>query len=515
MADSPKRPPASHEGQLDLRTFLTSIHADLDAPASSTSSPSPTTTTPSLPASARVTLLDAQLDAVHAQIRHTLTKHADLLVKAGTESVRLHRDLSALSAQVDHFETETQPQIQDRIPDDSPLPAALAAYSRANEQALFEAYTLSTLRSLHSAVSSLEQLESALSSSSTSDAKLAHLAEQAQRACAEIGIGIGEAEMTQGKEFGWLTRSVPALPSTTLKSWQKEGNEADLPAVRLLGPRLEEALRKKDAVLRRRAQKGRPTEHGGGGPSSKSPLSPADEVRRKARSLLQATEGWKAVSVLDVSAVAGSSDDGDDRSRLAPTSPLVGGRGMQLPSKKNAHLRPQQQQQQQPTCTISQRSLDLVTLAEETLTQARMRAKRLSREMAGGSLSTNDDEEGDIREARLRAIAALLRSLPDIFSLHLALMPTLHPVALFTDASLALQFANDCSHLSSQCVRLGNVLLIASNVREELGRLVNGRGAEGVVRKAVEGAAGGLEEVGQALSGLGLRVLNRQMMNTR
>ncbi|CAD6942442.1 unnamed protein product [Tilletia caries] len=451
MADSPKRPPASHEGQLDLRTFLTSIHADLDAPASSTSSPSPTTTTPSLPASARVTLLDAQLDAVHAQIRHTLTKHADLLVKAGTESVRLHRDLSALSAQVDHFETETQPQIQDR----------------------------------------------------------------AQRACAEIGIGIGEAEMTQGKEFGWLTRSVPALPSTTLKSWQKEGNEADLPAVRLLGPRLEEALRKKDAVLRRRAQKGRPTEHGGGGPSSKSPLSPADEVRRKARSLLQATEGWKAVSVLDVSAVAGSSDDGDDRSRLAPTSPLVGGRGMQLPSKKNAHLRPQQQQQQQPTCTISQRSLDLVTLAEETLTQARMRAKRLSREMAGGSLSTNDDEEGDIREARLRAIAALLRSLPDIFSLHLALMPTLHPVALFTDASLALQFANDCSHLSSQCVRLGNVLLIASNVREELGRLVNGRGAEGVVRKAVEGAAGGLKEVGQALSGLGLRVLNRQMMNTR
>ncbi|KAE8220041.1 hypothetical protein CF319_g6372 [Tilletia indica] len=517
-----KRPPASHEGHLDLRTFLTSIHAELEAPASSSSSSSspndpPSSTKPSLPASARVTLLDAQLDAVNARIRDTLKNEAEALVHAGRGTVKIHQDVRALRAQVDELERDRQAQINDRIPDDSPLPAALSAYTRANEQALFETYTLATLRALHAAVSSLEQLESAISSSA-SDAQLERLATQAQRACAEIGIG--SAEMTTGKELAWLTRAPPAsAASSSLKSWQKEGNDADLPAVRLLGPRLEDALRKKDVLRRRRAQRGDEDDEEGSG--AKGPLSPAEEVRRKARSLLQATEGWQPVTVVDVSAAASSADEHDpNRLSPAPTSPPVGGRGMQLPSKKNAQmlLRPQQQQpsQQQPTCTISQRSLNLVQLAEDTLVEARMRAKRLSREMAGSLKDDAEAQQG--REARLRAIAALLRAIPDIFTLHLALMPTLHPQPIWADAALALQFANDCSHLSAQCVRMGNVILIASNVREELGRLVNARGGErgeGVMRKAVEAAAQGLEEVSQATTGLGLRVLNRQMINSR
>ncbi|KAK0522943.1 ribosome biogenesis protein ytm1 [Tilletia horrida] len=539
---STTRPPASHEAQLDLRTFLTSIHAGLVAPAFNQEEAGAATkaaAAPPLPASARVSMLDAQLDTVKAKIRAALVEHAEELAHAGRETVKVHREVRALKTQVDELESQRQSQVQDRIPEQSPLPAAVAAYARAHEQALFEAYTAATLRALHGAVSSLERFEAAIAASSNSsggasDAQLDQLAADARAACAEVGIvgsGLTTGGSTAGeqKELAWLGRASPASSGSSLASklkwWQRgEDNGLDLPAVRLLGPRLEEALRKAETLVERRRRLRERTSGGYGeeeegadgqdGGAGGGALSPADEVRRKARTVLLPSQGWEPVTTIDLSASSSSNDeDGDDEPVSLSPTPGVGGRGMQLPSRnKQAQLRVQQQQQQQPTCVISQRTIDLVQLAEDTLVQARMRAKHLSREVNAGPAP--DAMSFQTREVRLRAIAALLRVIPDIFTLHVALMPTLHPQALWADQRRALQFANDCSHLSAQCVRMANVLLIASNVREELGRLVNarkGEQGEGVLRRAVEAAARGLEEASQSLTELGLRVLNRQM----
>ncbi|KAL9933849.1 hypothetical protein V8E36_007507 [Tilletia maclaganii] len=538
------RPLASDEAQLDLRTFLNSIHADLVAPASSTdnddahASSSAATALPSLPASARVSMLDAQIDIVNAKIKATLRQNAQALQDTGQETLKVHRSIRELGSAVEQLkEEQLSRQQQGKALDHGPMSAVVTAFVRANRQALLEAYSVATLRALHNAVASLELLEQATiaPNPAASHVRLETLAQNARTACAEIGIDLAQVPSQDStKDLAWLGTTSPTSHISTvlpkLKWWQREESQLDLPAVRLLRPRLEGALRQSAFILasRERADseyldsgfRTAPTQ------GYRVDLPPGDEVRRKARALLVSPQGWAPVTTIDIasstSASAASSLGGDNYQGLSPPtaqdSPKLGGRGMQLPSRNARPIstRPpvSSHSEQPPTCIISQRSVDLVRLAEHALDEARKRAKRLTREMAAGPAA--DDQTMEQREVRLRAIAALLRAIPDIFTLHTALMPTLHPQALWTDAAYALQFANDCSHLAAQCVRLGNVLLIASNARDELGRLVNarkGEQGEGVVRKAVENAAQALEEASQSTTGLGLRVLNRQMVS--
>jgi len=106
------RPLASDEAQLDLRTFLNSIHADLVAPASSTdnddahASSSAATALPSLPASARVSMLDAQIDIVNAKIKATLRQNAQALQDTGQETLKVHRSIRELGSAVEQLKEE-------------------------------------------------------------------------------------------------------------------------------------------------------------------------------------------------------------------------------------------------------------------------------------------------------------------------------------------------------------------------------------------------------------------------
>ncbi|KAL9935161.1 hypothetical protein V8E36_006237 [Tilletia maclaganii] len=100
------------------------------------------------------------------------------------------------------------------------------------------------------------------------------------------------------------------------------------------------------------------------------------------------------------------------------------------------------------------------------------------------------------------------------------------PEALWTDAAHAPPIRiTDCSHLAAQCVRLSpNVPPHPSASKRQRrtwpARQTHARGEQGaageggVVRRAVENAAAAqaLEEARQSTTGLGLRVLNRQMI---
>ncbi|KAK0555244.1 ribosome biogenesis protein ytm1 [Tilletia horrida] len=526
-----RRPPASQEAQLDLRTFLNSIHAGLEAPSASSSKDESgqqsAPTAPSLPASARVSMLDAQIDAVNTKLQTTLKENADSIASSGKETVRVQREVRALRQQVAELEDATQQQVKDRIPSDSPLLGALVAFQRANEAAQEQTSNLKLLTSLHAAVLSLEQLEDALfpqdASSSNADASnLEELAAHAQEACAELGVLAHEGQIHSQGKLSWLAREPRPFgaSSSTIKSWQREAEEIDIPGVRLLGPRLRRALDELDRRRRRTpASRGGSfntngeTESDDDAEEEEHALSPADEVRRRARTLLQSPNGWESVTTIDVSSHSGlaglANPFGAQHSPAQNASPALSG-GARFPQQFGSTS---SDTSAPATCTISQRSLDLVKLAEDSLVQARKRAKQLSREIANPSASGGNER----RDAKLQIIAELLHALPDIFILHNALMPVLHPQSIWSDPVRALQFANDCSHVSAQCVRLGYELLIASNVREELGRLMSikfGEDAsgEGGMRKAVETAAHGLEAVSQKTTGLGLRVLNRQMI---
>ncbi|GAC97868.1 protein kinase subdomain-containing protein [Pseudozyma hubeiensis SY62] len=90
-------------------------------------------------------------------------------------------------------------------------------------------------------------------------------------------------------------------------------------------------------------------------------------------------------------------------------------------------------------CTISQRSLDLVKLAESTMSSV---LSKLQHGRASGEDSDMDDVE------------ALAGSVFKIFELHRALMPVAHGEVLRDVPSLAMQFFNDCEHLARELTRL-------------------------------------------------------------
>ena len=88
-------------------------------------------------------------------------------------------------------------------------------------------------------------------------------------------------------------------------------------------------------------------------------------------------------------------------------------------------------------CTISQRSLDLVQLAESTMSSV---ISLLQGQARSGAES--DDVE------------ALAGAVFKIFELHRALMPVAHGEALRDVPSLAMQFFNDCEYLARELTRL-------------------------------------------------------------
>ncbi|CDW99302.1 hypothetical protein [Sporisorium scitamineum] len=90
-------------------------------------------------------------------------------------------------------------------------------------------------------------------------------------------------------------------------------------------------------------------------------------------------------------------------------------------------------------CTISKRSLDLVSLAETTMSSV------LS-SLQGGNASDAEADPADVD--------ALAATIHKIFELHRALMPVAHGKALRDVPSLAMQFFNDCEYLARELTRL-------------------------------------------------------------
>lgn len=90
-------------------------------------------------------------------------------------------------------------------------------------------------------------------------------------------------------------------------------------------------------------------------------------------------------------------------------------------------------------CTISQRSLDLVRLAESTMSSV---LSKLQHGRASGEDADTEDVE------------ALAGTVFKIFELHRALMPVAHGEVLRDVPSLAMQFFNDCEHLARELTRL-------------------------------------------------------------
>lgn len=88
-------------------------------------------------------------------------------------------------------------------------------------------------------------------------------------------------------------------------------------------------------------------------------------------------------------------------------------------------------------CLISQRSRRLVALANRVLKNTVDLARERRKELQSGSLLLPPPER-------------LLKTLPDIFETHRALMPTLHHETLANVPSLAMQFANDCRFLARE-----------------------------------------------------------------
>lgn len=90
-------------------------------------------------------------------------------------------------------------------------------------------------------------------------------------------------------------------------------------------------------------------------------------------------------------------------------------------------------------CTISQRSLDLVNLAESTMSSVLAKLQ--------GGHATDGDEDKD-------NVEALAGTVFKIFELHRALMPVAHGEVLRDVPSLAMQFFNDCEYLARELSRL-------------------------------------------------------------
>jgi len=90
------------------------------------------------------------------------------------------------------------------------------------------------------------------------------------------------------------------------------------------------------------------------------------------------------------------------------------------------------------TCKISKRSRELVELARQSLADAIILARA-------------QDQAGD---APVGNPIPLLLATRDIFSLHSALLPTVHAKVLDNVPSLAMQFANDCQYLSKEMFEL-------------------------------------------------------------
>ncbi|SPO29853.1 uncharacterized protein UTRI_06125_B [Ustilago trichophora] len=88
-------------------------------------------------------------------------------------------------------------------------------------------------------------------------------------------------------------------------------------------------------------------------------------------------------------------------------------------------------------CTISQRSLDLVKLAESTMDSVI-------------SLLRGQDHSGSSADDAEALAGAVFK----IFELHRALMPVAHGEALRDVPSLAMQFFNDCEYLARELTRL-------------------------------------------------------------
>lgn len=91
---------------------------------------------------------------------------------------------------------------------------------------------------------------------------------------------------------------------------------------------------------------------------------------------------------------------------------------------------------QKETCTISQRSIDLMQLAQQTMDEA-IRLLSL-----------------DTAEARASRPDLILATVGDIFELHRSLMPVAHGEVLRDVPSLAMQFFNDCEYLARELIEL-------------------------------------------------------------
>ncbi|CAO1617132.1 unnamed protein product [Parajaminaea phylloscopi] len=88
-------------------------------------------------------------------------------------------------------------------------------------------------------------------------------------------------------------------------------------------------------------------------------------------------------------------------------------------------------------CRISKRSRELVQLANRTLDDCLSLAQR-----------QRNPESTD--KGLLPGAGALLQTLPKVFEIHRALMPTLHHDTVTQVPSLAMQFANDCRFLAGE-----------------------------------------------------------------
>jgi protein transport protein DSL1/ZW10 len=100
----------------NLSSFLTQINADI-IPATNSFTTSTSTSSPSLPISAKVTLLQAQIDQLSKNISTTLTSNAEefkrLAAEVGGKEGQLHEietDVHALNQDQDQDEMENQQQ---------------------------------------------------------------------------------------------------------------------------------------------------------------------------------------------------------------------------------------------------------------------------------------------------------------------------------------------------------------------------------------------------------------------
>ncbi|SPO29176.1 uncharacterized protein UTRI_06125 [Ustilago trichophora] len=138
-------------------------------------------------------------------------------------------------------------------------------------------------------------------------------------------------------------------------------------------------------------------------------------------------------------------------------------------------------------CTISQRSLDLVNLAESTMDSV---ISLLRGQVHSGSCA--DDAE------------ALAGAIFKIFELHRALMPVAHGEALRDVPSLAMQFFNDCEYLARELARL------VADKGEEISTAWISHDAEGAKRWKTKELPK-LEQEAAQTRGLGQRWFEAQM----